>query len=134
MLKICRNTHRNISSLANISIMLRILKGFENFTNALFMHRERRVIYFSSYFKLTSHLNFIHRLVVYCSEFLATDPKARVPFLAPPNFLRSSGSGTGSLGRYNSLTDSDGGVFFRSNLPITHLIREKWLIGKFINF
>jgi hypothetical protein len=30
------------------------------------------------------------------SEFLATDPEARVRFPALPNFLRSSGSGTGS--------------------------------------
>jgi hypothetical protein len=34
--------------------------------------------------------------VVYCSEFLATDPEVRVRFSALPYFLRSSGSGTGS--------------------------------------
>jgi hypothetical protein len=30
------------------------------------------------------------------SEFLATDPEVRVEFPAIPDFLRSSGSGTGS--------------------------------------
>jgi hypothetical protein len=34
--------------------------------------------------------------VVLWSEFLATDPEVRVRFLALPDFLRSSGSGTGS--------------------------------------
>jgi hypothetical protein len=34
--------------------------------------------------------------VVYSSEFLATDPEARVRFPALPDFLRNSGSGTGS--------------------------------------
>jgi hypothetical protein len=34
--------------------------------------------------------------VVLWSEFLATDPEVRVPFPALPDFLRSSGSGTGS--------------------------------------
>jgi hypothetical protein len=34
--------------------------------------------------------------VVYWSEFLATDPEDRVLFPALPDFLRSSGSGTGS--------------------------------------
>jgi hypothetical protein len=34
--------------------------------------------------------------VVYWSEFLAIDPEARVRFRALPDFLRSSGSGTGS--------------------------------------
>jgi hypothetical protein len=34
--------------------------------------------------------------VVYSSEFLATDPEVRVRFPALPDFLRSSGSGTGS--------------------------------------
>jgi hypothetical protein len=34
--------------------------------------------------------------VVWWSEFLATDPEVRVPFPALPDFLRSSGSGTGS--------------------------------------
>jgi hypothetical protein len=34
--------------------------------------------------------------VVYWSEFLATDPEVRVRFPALPDFLRSSGSGTGS--------------------------------------
>jgi hypothetical protein len=29
-------------------------------------------------------------------EFLVTDPDVRVRFPAPPDFLRSSGSGTGS--------------------------------------
>jgi hypothetical protein len=38
------------------------------------------------------------------SEFLATDPEARVRFSALPDFLRSSGSGTGSTQphEYNS--------------------------------
>jgi hypothetical protein len=36
--------------------------------------------------------------VVYCSEFLATDAEVRVRFLALPDFLRSSGPGTGSGG------------------------------------
>jgi hypothetical protein len=46
------------------------------------------------------------RLVAHClnhyatasekSEFLATDPEVRVRFPAQPDFLRSSGSGTGS--------------------------------------
>jgi hypothetical protein len=35
--------------------------------------------------------------VVYWSEFLATDPEVRVRFPALPDFLRSSGSGTGPL-------------------------------------
>jgi hypothetical protein len=34
--------------------------------------------------------------VVKCSKFLATDPDVRVRFQALPDFLRSSGSGTGS--------------------------------------
>jgi hypothetical protein len=34
--------------------------------------------------------------VVWWSEFLATDPEVRVQFPALPDFLRSSGSGTGS--------------------------------------
>jgi hypothetical protein len=34
--------------------------------------------------------------VVWWSEFLATDPEVRVGFPEPPDFLRSSGSGTGS--------------------------------------
>jgi hypothetical protein len=34
--------------------------------------------------------------MVYWSELLATDPEVRVPFLALPDFLISSGSGTGS--------------------------------------
>jgi hypothetical protein len=34
--------------------------------------------------------------VVQWSEFLATDPVVRVRFPALPDFLRSSGSGTGS--------------------------------------
>jgi hypothetical protein len=34
--------------------------------------------------------------VVQWSEFLATDPEARVRFPAIPDFLTSSGSGTGS--------------------------------------
>jgi hypothetical protein len=34
--------------------------------------------------------------IIIDSEFLASDPVVRVPFPAPPNFLRSSGSGTGS--------------------------------------
>jgi hypothetical protein len=34
--------------------------------------------------------------VIYWSEFLATDPEFRVRFPALPDFLRSSGSGTGS--------------------------------------
>jgi hypothetical protein len=34
--------------------------------------------------------------VVWCSEFLVTDPEARVRLQALPDFLRSSGSGTGS--------------------------------------
>jgi hypothetical protein len=34
--------------------------------------------------------------VVYWSEFLATDPEARVRFQALPHFLRSSEFGTGS--------------------------------------
>jgi hypothetical protein len=35
--------------------------------------------------------------VVYRSEFLATDPQVRVRFPALPDFLGSSGSGTGSI-------------------------------------
>jgi hypothetical protein len=34
--------------------------------------------------------------VAYWSEILATDPEFRVRFSAPSDFLRSSGSGTGS--------------------------------------
>jgi hypothetical protein len=34
--------------------------------------------------------------VVYWPEFLATGPEVRVRFHALPDFLRSSGSGTGS--------------------------------------
>jgi hypothetical protein len=34
--------------------------------------------------------------VIYWSQFLATDPEVRVRFPALPDFLRSSGSGTGS--------------------------------------
>jgi hypothetical protein len=34
--------------------------------------------------------------VFYWSEFLASDPEVRVLFPALPDFLRSSGSGTGS--------------------------------------
>jgi hypothetical protein len=34
--------------------------------------------------------------VVYWSEFLATDPEVRVRFPVLPDFLSSSGSGTGS--------------------------------------
>jgi hypothetical protein len=34
--------------------------------------------------------------VVWRSEFLATDPEVQVRFPALPDFLRSSGSGTGS--------------------------------------
>jgi hypothetical protein len=34
--------------------------------------------------------------VVYCSEFLLTDPEAQVRFPALPDFLRISGSGTRS--------------------------------------
>jgi hypothetical protein len=34
--------------------------------------------------------------VVSWSEFLATDPEVQVRFQALPDFLRSSGSGTGS--------------------------------------
>jgi hypothetical protein len=34
--------------------------------------------------------------VVKLSEFLTTDPEARVQFPTLPDFLRSSGSGTGS--------------------------------------
>jgi hypothetical protein len=34
--------------------------------------------------------------VVWWSEFLATDPEVLVRFPALPDFLRSSGSGTGS--------------------------------------
>jgi hypothetical protein len=34
--------------------------------------------------------------VVQCSEFLTTDPGVRVRLPALPDFLRSSGSGTGS--------------------------------------
>jgi hypothetical protein len=34
--------------------------------------------------------------MVYWPEFLTTDPEAPVHFLALPDFLRSSGSGTGS--------------------------------------
>jgi hypothetical protein len=46
-------------------------------------------IYFQLYHEIT--------LSTHCiSEFLATDPKVRVRFLALPDFLRSSGSGTGS--------------------------------------
>jgi hypothetical protein len=35
--------------------------------------------------------------VVQWSEFLATDPEVRVRFPELPDFLRSSGSGTGSI-------------------------------------
>jgi hypothetical protein len=34
--------------------------------------------------------------VVQLSAFLATDPEVRIRFPAPPDFLRSSGSGMGS--------------------------------------
>jgi hypothetical protein len=42
--------------------------------------------------------------VFYWPEFLATDPEVRVPFLALPEFLRSSGYRTRSthLREYNS--------------------------------
>jgi hypothetical protein len=39
----------------------------------------------------------LHSSVVLWSEFLATDPEVRVLFPALPDFLRSSGSGTGSI-------------------------------------
>jgi hypothetical protein len=45
-------------------------------------------IIFLSYIKLTAS-------VVYWSVFLATDPEVRVRFPALPDFLTSSGSGTG---------------------------------------
>jgi hypothetical protein len=35
--------------------------------------------------------------VVWWSEFLATEPEVRVHFPALPDFLRCSGSGTGSI-------------------------------------
>jgi hypothetical protein len=38
----------------------------------------------------------VDRLCGQWPEFLATDPEVRVRFLALPDFLRSSGSGTGS--------------------------------------
>jgi hypothetical protein len=51
-------------------------------------------------------LNFDHVLtasVGQWSEFLATDPDVRIRFPALPDFLRSSGSGTGFTqpGEYN---------------------------------
>jgi hypothetical protein len=44
-------------------------------------------------FMLKCVLNWIAS-VVWCSEFLATDPEVRVRSPALPDFLRSSGSGT----------------------------------------
>jgi hypothetical protein len=43
-----------------------------------------------------SFRSFIFASVVWWSEFLATDPEARVRFPTTPDFLRSSGCGTGS--------------------------------------
>jgi hypothetical protein len=73
-------------------------------------------------FKLCSIISFLFRnfesietrlhvtaSVVWWSEFLATDPEVRVWFPVVPDFLRSSGSGTGStqelLGRKSSGSD-----------------------------
>jgi hypothetical protein len=47
------------------------------------------------YFKFTVN-KIMNASVVYWSEFLPTDPEVRVRFPALPDFLRSSGSGTGS--------------------------------------
>jgi hypothetical protein len=43
-----------------------------------------------------SYINIPTASVVKWSEFLATNPEVRVQFPALPDFLRSSGSGTGS--------------------------------------
>jgi hypothetical protein len=53
---------------------------------------------------ILSRLNmFMTAFIVYWSEFLATDPEVRFRFPALPDYLRSSGSGTGStqLREYN---------------------------------
>jgi hypothetical protein len=44
---------------------------------------------------LHQHADVSTASVVWWSEFLATDPEVRVGFQALPDFLRSSGSGTG---------------------------------------
>jgi hypothetical protein len=41
------------------------------------------------------HFNLQTTSVVYWSEFLATDPEARVRFLAVPDFMGNNGSETG---------------------------------------
>jgi hypothetical protein len=46
--------------------------------------------------KATEVVNRMTTSVVLWSAFLATDPEAQVRFPALPDFLRSSGSGTGS--------------------------------------
>jgi hypothetical protein len=43
-----------------------------------------------------NHNHYMNATVVQCSEFLATDPEVRFRFPALLDFLRSSGSGTGS--------------------------------------
>jgi hypothetical protein len=51
---------------------------------------------FSSFLIFTTFIVSMIASVVHYSEFLATDPEVRVRFPALPDFLRSSGSGTGS--------------------------------------
>jgi hypothetical protein len=43
--------------------------------------------------------------VVYWSEFVITDPEARFRFPALPNFLRSSGCGTGQLSLVSTIEE-----------------------------
>jgi hypothetical protein len=50
----------------------------------------------SNFPSLTEVRDFIKAFILPWSEFLATDPEVRVRFPALPDFLRSSGSGTGS--------------------------------------
>jgi hypothetical protein len=48
---------------------------------------------------------FVSLMVVYWSEFLATDPEVRVLFPALPDFLRSSGIGMGSTQHLNTIKE-----------------------------
>jgi hypothetical protein len=54
------------------------------------------VKYGSSFSDVSKERTVCTSTIIFWSEFLATDPEVRVRFPALPDFLRSSGSGTGS--------------------------------------